>query len=139
MTLAATVLLQMSVNHGFGTDLRKLEYPDLKVVLKAIAIEIPLVTIGTGFARSAFALYIIAILGNKRSYTIALWSVMLLQLAGNIVSGVLPLSICRDARILWNPKIKTTCGDSAAVIKFAYFSSGTSPTLYPRVYIIYTN
>ncbi|OJJ57232.1 hypothetical protein ASPSYDRAFT_134175 [Aspergillus sydowii CBS 593.65] len=126
MTLAATVLLQMSVNHGFGTDLRKLEYPDLKVVLKAIAIEIPLVTIGTGFARSAFALYIIAILGNKRSYTIALWSVMLLQLAGNIVSGVLPLSICRDARILWNPNIKTTCGDSAAVIKFAYFSSAVN-------------
>ncbi|KAL4914012.1 hypothetical protein BDW62DRAFT_220344 [Aspergillus aurantiobrunneus] len=126
MTLAATVLLQMSVDHGFGTDLRQLEYPDLKVVLKAIAIEIPLVTISTGFARSAFALYIIAILGGNRTYQIMLWSVMLLQLAGNIVSGVLPLSICRNVRVLWDPTVQTTCGNSDDVIKFAYFSSSVN-------------
>ncbi|KAL4800108.1 hypothetical protein BDV19DRAFT_171533 [Aspergillus venezuelensis] len=126
MTLAATVLLQKSVDHGFGTNLTKLEEPDLKVVLKAIAIEIPLVTISTGFARSAFALYIIGILGGKRAYQIMLWSVMLLQLAGNIVSGVLPLSICDNVRVLWDMTVKTHCGDSAAVIKFAYFSSAVN-------------
>ncbi|RDW61692.1 uncharacterized protein DSM5745_10364 [Aspergillus mulundensis] len=127
MTLAATVLLQKSVDHGFGTNLQLLwGTPDLKIVLKAIAIEIPLVTISTGFARSAFALYIIAILGSKRQYQIPLWTVMLLQLAGNIVSGVLPLSICGDVRILWDATVKTHCGDSAAVIKFAYFSSAVN-------------
>ncbi|KAL4734403.1 hypothetical protein BDV11DRAFT_174819 [Aspergillus similis] len=127
MTLAATVLLQKSVEHGFGTDLELLVgTPDLKVVLKTIAIEIPLVTISTGFARSAFALYIIAILGRKRKYQIPLWTVMLLQLAGNIVSGVLPLSICKNVRILWDATVKTHCGDSAAVIKFAYFSSAVN-------------
>ncbi|KAL4899203.1 hypothetical protein BDW74DRAFT_183945 [Aspergillus multicolor] len=127
MTLAATVLLQKSVDHGFGTNLELLVgTPDLKVVLKAIAIEIPLVTISTGFARSAFALYIIAILGSKRKYQIPLWTVMLLQLAGNIVSGVLPLSICGNVRILWDATVKTHCGDSSAVIKFAYFSSAVN-------------
>ena len=127
MTLAATVMLQKSVEHGFGTNLELLVgTSDLKVVLKSIAIEIPLVTISTGFARSAFALYIIAILGSKRKYQIPLWTVMLLQLAGNIVSGVLPLSICEDVRILWDATIKTHCGDSESVIKFAYFSSGKS-------------
>jgi hypothetical protein len=124
MTLAAMVLLQQSTDHGFGTDLRLLEDDDLKVVLKSIAIEVPLVTISTGFARSAFALYLLAILGGKRNYQIALWTVMLLQLAGNIVSGVLPLSICRNPRVLWDKTVHTTCGDSEAVIKFAYFSSG---------------
>ncbi|KAL4996669.1 hypothetical protein BDV10DRAFT_202261 [Aspergillus recurvatus] len=127
MTLAATVLLQKSVEHGFGTNLELLVgTPDLKIVLKAIAIEIPLVTISTGFARSAFALYVIAILGSKRKYQIPLWTVMLLQLAGNIVSGVLPLSICEDVRILWDATVKTHCGDSNAVIKFAYFSSAVN-------------
>ncbi|KAL6230249.1 hypothetical protein BDW75DRAFT_76598 [Aspergillus navahoensis] len=127
MTLAATVLLQKSVDHGFGTNLQLLVgTPDLKIVLKAIAIEIPLVTISTGLARCAFALYVIAILGNKRKYQIPLWTVMLLQLAGNIVSGVLPLSICKDVRILWDVTVKTHCGDSDSVIKFAYFSSAVN-------------
>ncbi|KAL4778072.1 hypothetical protein BJX76DRAFT_366771 [Aspergillus varians] len=126
MTLAATVLLQMAVNHGFGTDLRKLDPPDLKVVLKSIAIQIPLVTISTGLARSGFALYIIAILGNNRMYQIILWSVMLLQLAGNIVSAILPLSICRDVRILWDPTVKTKCGSHDAIIPFAYYSSSVN-------------
>ncbi|KAL2862487.1 uncharacterized protein BJX67DRAFT_375276 [Aspergillus lucknowensis] len=126
MTVASMVLLQMSVDHGFGTDLRKLEYSDLRIVLKSVAIEVPLVTFSTGFARSAFALYLLAILGGNRRYKIALWSVMLLQLAGNIVSGVLPLSICRDVRILWDPNVKTTCGSSTAVIRFAYFSSSVN-------------
>ncbi|KAL2842636.1 hypothetical protein BJX68DRAFT_278338 [Aspergillus pseudodeflectus] len=126
MTLAAMVLLQQSTDHGFGTDLRKLEDGDLKVVLKSIAIEVPLVTFSTGFARCAFALYLLAILGGKRNYQIALWTVMLLQLAGNIVSAVLPLSICRNPRVLWDKTVHTTCGDSEAVIKFAYFSSAVN-------------
>lgn len=127
MTLAATVLLQKSVDHGFGTNLVALAETgpqDLKVVLKAIAIEIPLVTISTGFARCAFGLYILAILGRNPKYQIPLWTVMILQLAGNIVSGVLPLSICSNVRMLWDPTAQGTCGDNAAVIKFAYFSSG---------------
>ncbi|KAL3473683.1 hypothetical protein BJX99DRAFT_233120 [Aspergillus californicus] len=146
MTLAATVLLQQSADHGFGGDLTKLleEHPaDLKVVLKTIAIEVPLVTISTGFARSAFALYLLAILGGNRKYNIALWTVMLLQLAGNIVSGVLPLSICRNVRALWDPTVVTTCGSSAAVIKFAYFSSAvnTASDLFLAVFptIIFWN
>ncbi|KAI9375102.1 hypothetical protein BJX61DRAFT_495286 [Aspergillus egyptiacus] len=128
MTLAATVFLQISADHGFGTDLRTIPEEDRTVVLKAIAIEVPLVTISTGFARCAFGLYLLAILGGNRKYTIPLWSVMLLQLAGNIVSGVLPLSICRDVEALWDPVVaaRTTCGDSEAVIKFAYFSSAVN-------------
>ncbi|KAL4878070.1 hypothetical protein BJY04DRAFT_196672 [Aspergillus karnatakaensis] len=126
MTLAATVLLQRSTDHGFGTDLRELPSYEQKVVLKAIAIMIPLVTISTGFARCSFALYILAILGQNRKYVIMLWAVMLLQLAGNIVSGVLPLSICKDARILWDSSIRTTCGDTHAVLDFAYFSSAVN-------------
>ncbi|KAL4864585.1 hypothetical protein BDV12DRAFT_176022 [Aspergillus spectabilis] len=143
MTLAAMVLLQSSVDHGFGTDLRLLEDPDLKVVLKTVAIMVPLVTISTGLARSAFALYILAILGGNRKYQITLWAVMLLQLAGNIVSAVLPLSICRNVRVLWDPTVHTTCGSSDAVIKFAYFSSAvnTATDLFLAVFptIIFWN
>ncbi|KAL2823239.1 hypothetical protein BDW59DRAFT_148880 [Aspergillus cavernicola] len=143
MTLASTVLLQISVNHGFGLDLRTLEDSDLRVVLKAIAIEVPLVTISTGFARSAFVLYLLAILGGNRKYQIALWSVMLLQLAGNIVSGVLPLTICRNVNVLWDPTVHTTCGNSTAVIRFAYFSSSvnTATDLFLAVFptIIFWN
>ncbi|KAL5335613.1 hypothetical protein BJX70DRAFT_311168 [Aspergillus crustosus] len=126
MTVAAMVFLQMAVDHGFGTDLRALEASDLRTVLKSTAIEVPLVTISTGLARCAFALYILAILGNNRTYRITLWFVLILQLAANIVSGILPLCICRNPSILWDATVKTTCGDSHAVIKYAYFSSAVN-------------
>jgi hypothetical protein len=93
------------------------------LVLKYIAIQIPLVTISTGIARSSFVLYLLRILGKNKKYQIALWTSMLLQLCGNIVSAVLPLSICRNVNILWDATVKTTCGDIVAVVKFSYFSS----------------
>lgn len=74
-------------------------------------------------ARSSFVLYLCNILGRRRLFQIILWSVMVLQLAANIVSAVLPLSICDDARIIWDPTVKTTCGDQVAVVNFSYFSS----------------
>lgn len=92
-------------------------------VLKYIAIQVPLITISTGIARTAFVLYLLRILGNNKKYQIALWIAMLLQLCGNIVSAVLPLSICRNVNILWDGNVKTTCGDIVAVVKFSYFSS----------------
>lgn len=80
-------------------------------------------TISTGLARSSFILYILNIVGRKRTYKILLWVILVLQLSANIVSAVLPLSICKDARIVWDPTVKTTCGDQTAVVSFSYFSS----------------
>ena len=99
----------------------------MEAVLKAIAIEVPIVTMSTTIARCSFIIYLLAILGSNKTYRFALWFIMIWQLSGNIVSAVLPLSICRDVRILWDPTVKTTCGDSSAVIKFAYYSNSTSP------------
>lgn len=113
----------MSVQHGFGKDLGTLPIHDTELILKYIAIQIPIVTLSTTIARSSFIIYLVFVLGTNRYYQIILWVVMATQLAGNIASAVLPLSICKDVRILWNPTIKTTCGDDAAVIKFAYFSN----------------
>jgi len=96
------------------------------MVLKYIAIQVPIVTISTTIARCSFILYLLAILGNNKNYQIALWAAMLLQFAGNVVSAVLPLSICRNPRILWDPTTKTTCGDVHAVIDFAYYSNSLS-------------
>lgn len=80
-------------------------------------------TFSTTIARCSFILYLLAILGNNKQYRYALWAVMLIQLGGNIASAVLPLSICRNVNILWDPTTITTCGDVTAVIKFAYYSN----------------
>lgn len=129
-------LLTTTVKHGFGKNLKTLPLPDIELILKYISIEILLVTISTGFGRCSFILYLLHILDGVKSYRITLWTVMLFQLACNIVSAVLPLSLCRDARILWNPTIKTTCGDEASAIKFSYFSSCEFPSLDTRITII---
>ncbi|KAL4893192.1 hypothetical protein BDV59DRAFT_202156 [Aspergillus ambiguus] len=123
MTVSSTALLTLSVKNGFGSDLLSLPEENLQPVLKYIAIQVLLVTLSTGLARSSFALYLLGILGGKKVFRIVLWVALLLQLAANIVSAVLPLSICRDARVLWNAHIKTTCGDDVAVVRFSYFSS----------------
>lgn len=117
------------MNHGFGGDLTKLTKADAELVLKYIAIQIPLVTFSTTIARSGFIIYLIAVLGTNKSYKIALWVVLAIQAAGNITSAVLPLSICRDVRALWDLQaaLNTTCGDTKAVIKFAYYSNSTFP------------
>ncbi|PWY71003.1 hypothetical protein BO70DRAFT_355510 [Aspergillus heteromorphus CBS 117.55] len=123
LTIASTVCLTLCVNYGFGSDLTKLDRHDQEGVLKYIAIQVPLVTFSTGIARFSFAYYLIGILGGNKKYMIALWAAGLLQLACNIVSAVLPLSICKDVRILWDASIKTTCGNSTDVVDFSYFSS----------------
>ncbi|PYH87324.1 hypothetical protein BO71DRAFT_489662, partial [Aspergillus ellipticus CBS 707.79] len=126
LTLSSTVLLTLSVQNGFGSDLLTLPTKNVEHILKYIALEVPLVTISTGLARCSFVVYLLGILGGNKKYQIALWIAMLLQLAANIVSAVLPLSICRDDRILWNPEIKTTCGNVVAVVHFSYFSSSVN-------------
>ncbi|GAB1197826.1 hypothetical protein BDV32DRAFT_136701 [Aspergillus pseudonomiae] len=123
LAIVATVFLTLSVSHGFGKNLETLPLKDMEAVLKAIAIEVPIVTMSTTIARCSFIIYLLAILGSNKTYRFALWFIMIWQLSGNIVSAVLPLSICRDVRILWDPTVKTTCGDSSAVIKFAYYSN----------------
>lgn len=97
------------------------------LVLKYLTIQVLLVTLSAAIARSAFIVYLLMILGNNKPYKIALWLVLVVQAAGNITSAVLPLVICRDARALWDPRVAmhTTCGDTTAVIKFAYYSSCT--------------
>lgn len=115
----------MSVKHGFGTDLTKLPAADLEAVLKYIAIQIPIVTFSTTFARTAFIIYLIPLLGTNKYYQAALWVVLVIQFIGNTASAVLPLSICHNVAALWDQTaaMTTTCGDLKAVINFAYYSN----------------
>lgn len=131
LIIVSTVFLSLCVQHGFGGDLTKLPKTDSELVLKYIAIQIPLVTFSTTIARTGFIIYLLAVLGTNKNYKIALWVVLVIQAAGNIVSAVLPLSICRDVRALWDLEaaMHTTCGDTAAVIKFAYYSNSRLPEL----------
>ncbi|KAJ5933085.1 hypothetical protein N7516_007574 [Penicillium verrucosum] len=125
LAIVSTVFLTLSVKHGFGKNLDTIPPNDKQEVLKNIAIQVPIVTISTTIARSAFILYILPLLGTNKYYQAALWAVLVIQFAGNVASAVLPLSICRDVEALWDPKValSTTCGDSKAVIKFAYYSN----------------
>ncbi|KAJ5679806.1 hypothetical protein N7462_008050 [Penicillium macrosclerotiorum] len=125
LAIVSTVFLTLSIKHGFGGDLTTLNTHDQELVLKYIAIQVPIVTFSTTIARSAFIIYLLAILGTNKTYQIALWTVLAIQLAGNIVSAVLPLSICRNVAALWNKEaaLHTTCGNTDSVIKFAYFSN----------------
>ncbi|KAJ5482961.1 hypothetical protein N7539_006407 [Penicillium diatomitis] len=125
LIIVSTAFLSLSVRHGFGINLSHLEAADREAVLKYIAIQIPLVTISTTTARTAFIIYLLAVLGTNKGYRIALWVLCVIQAAGNIASAVLPLSICKDARALWSLEaaIHTTCGDVKAVINFAYYSN----------------
>ncbi|KAJ5205347.1 hypothetical protein N7491_004031 [Penicillium cf. griseofulvum] len=125
LAIVSTVFLTFSVRHGFGKNLSTVSPNDKKAVLKNIAIQVPLVTFSTTFARSAFILYILPLLGTNKYYQAALWSVLAIQFAGNAASAVLPLSICRDVAALWDPAVavSTTCGDIHAVISFAYYSN----------------
>lgn len=127
MIIVSAAFLTQSVRHGFGGDLTKLPTQDSEMVLKDIAIQVPLVTFSTTFARTGFIIYLLGVLGTNKGYVIALWVLLVIQAAGNIASAVLPLSICRDVRALWDMEaaIHTTCGDTAAVIKFAYYSNST--------------
>ncbi|OQE31635.1 hypothetical protein PENSTE_c001G04951 [Penicillium steckii] len=121
--IVSTVFLTLSVDHGFGKPLGDPFTHDTSLVLKYIAIQIPIVTLSTTIARSSFIIYLVAVLGTKRAYKILLWVILVIQLAGNIVSAVLPLSICKNVNVLWDPTVKTTCVDSRKVIQFAYFSN----------------
>ncbi|KAL5042067.1 hypothetical protein BDW71DRAFT_200862 [Aspergillus fruticulosus] len=123
LSIVSTAVLTISIRHGFGDSaLTFLPLPDVRVVLKCIAIQWPLLTMSTTIARCSFICYLLAILGSNKVHQILLWASLLLQLAANIVSAVLPLSICRNAEILWDPHIVTSCGDTTAVIKFSYFT-----------------
>lgn len=117
------VFLTLSVRHGFGSELTSLDPQDRKLVLKYINIQIMTVTLSTTSARTSFILYILSILGTKKTYQVLLWAILLIQLAGNIASAVLPLSICRDPRVIWDASVKTTCGDMSVIIPFAYFTN----------------
>lgn len=137
MSITSTVFLCLSVKYGFGQDLTKIPTHHAQLVLKYIAIQIPLVTISTGIARSSFVLYLLNILGGTKKYSITLWTVMMLQLICNIISAILPLSICRNVRILWDPTVKTSCGNVVSVVQFSYFSSCES--IYTEYYCIETD
>ncbi|GAM38536.1 hypothetical protein TCE0_033f09330 [Talaromyces pinophilus] len=130
LAIIATSFLTLCVHHGFGRNLQTMaeegHIADVQAVLKYIAIQVPIVTISTTIARCSFILYLLAILGNNKTYRYALWAVMIWQLAGNIVSAVLPLSICRNVNILWDWTVKTTCGNTVAVIQFAYYSNSAN-------------
>lgn len=124
LVIASTVFFSLSVQHGFGGPLGVPTFThDTSLVLKYIAIQIPLVTFSTTIARSAFIIYLIGVLGTNKSYKIALWVVLVIQLLGNIASAVLPLSICKNVNILWDITVQTTCGNLSAVINFAYYSN----------------
>jgi hypothetical protein len=124
LAIASTVFLTLSVRHGFGKPLGDPFTHDTSLVLKYIAIQVPLVTLSTTIARSAFIIYLVAVLGTtNKGYQIALWTVLVIQLIGNIASAVLPLSICKNVRILWDPTVRTTCGNLTAVVNFAYYSN----------------
>jgi hypothetical protein len=123
LAIASTVFLSLSVRHGFGKPLGDPFTHDTSLVLKYIAIQIPLVTLSTTIARTAFIIYLVAVLGTNKGYQIALWIVLVIQLIGNIASAVLPLSICKNVRILWDPTVETTCGNLTAVVNFAYYSN----------------
>ncbi|OKL63058.1 hypothetical protein UA08_01911 [Talaromyces atroroseus] len=123
LAISSTSFLTISVHNGFGKNLSTLQSEPLKNVLRCIAIQVPLLTISTAIARLSFSLYLLRILSINTVYRIALWTSMLLQLSSNIVSAVLPLSICRNVRILWDPSVHTTCGNVSDVVKFSYFSS----------------
>ncbi|KAJ5392775.1 hypothetical protein N7465_011749 [Penicillium sp. CMV-2018d] len=125
LAIVSTAFLTLSVKHGFGRNLDTIPPKDKQDVLKYIAIQVPIVTISTTIARSAFILYILPLLGTNKYYQAALWAVLVIQFGGNVASAVLPLSICRDVAALWDPKVAvtTTCGNMKAVIKYAYYSN----------------
>ncbi|KUM59599.1 hypothetical protein ACN42_g7545 [Penicillium freii] len=125
LAIVSTAFLTLSVKHGFGRNLNTIPPHDKQDVLKNIAIQVLLVTISTTIARSAFILYILPLLGTNKYYQAALWAVLVIQFGGNVASAVLPLSICRNAAALWDPKVAvtTTCGNMQAVIKYAYYSN----------------
>ncbi|KAJ6151514.1 hypothetical protein N7470_007111 [Penicillium chermesinum] len=123
LAIASMVLLTLSVKHGFGGNLALVRAHDRMLVLKYVSIQIATVTFSTTSARTSFILYILGLLGTKKTYLFLLWAVLLIQLGGNIASAILPLSICRDASILWDPTVKTTCGDASVIVPFAYFSN----------------
>ncbi|KAL3462649.1 integral membrane protein [Aspergillus heterothallicus] len=122
ISLVSTAFLTISIQHGFGSNLRIAPLSDVKTVLKCFAIQWPLMTMSTSIARCSFICYLLAILGSNRTHQILLWATLLLQLAVNIVSAVLPTSICRNPAILWDQHVDTSCGDTTAVIKFSYFT-----------------
>ncbi|EAW08571.1 uncharacterized protein ACLA_033070 [Aspergillus clavatus NRRL 1] len=129
LSIVSTVFLSLCVKNGFGKNLNVVKETDphgVMLVLKYLTVQVSAITFSTTIARCSFILYLLAILGNNRKYQIALWVAMLLQLAGNIVSALLPLTICRDVRILWDETVQTTCGNGVAVVRFAYYSNSAN-------------
>ncbi|KAL4751908.1 hypothetical protein BDW72DRAFT_192419 [Aspergillus terricola var. indicus] len=122
LSIVSTVFLTISIRRGFGSNLRVAPLGDVQMIMKCIAIQWPLLTMSTTIARCSFIWYLLAILGSNRVHEILLWTSLFLQLAANIVSAVLPMSICRNPEVLWDSHVVTTCGDTVAVVKFSYFT-----------------
>ncbi|KAJ5173704.1 uncharacterized protein N7500_001635 [Penicillium coprophilum] len=125
LEIVSTVFLTLSVKHGFGKNLNTVPSGDKQAVLRNIAVQVPIITFSTTFARCAFILYLIPLIETNKYYQAALWTFLAIQLAGNTTSAVLPISICRNVTALWDAAAAaaTTCGDSRAVIRFAYYSN----------------
>ncbi|KAJ5151455.1 uncharacterized protein N7482_010707 [Penicillium canariense] len=125
LIIVSTVFLTLSVKHGFGSNLLNLDTQDQQLVLKYILFQVTLVTFSTTIARSAFIIYLLAVLSTNKAYVIVLWILLFIQAAGNIVAAVLPLTICRNVAAMWSIEaaMDTTCGDTGDVINFAYYSN----------------
>ncbi|KAJ0418691.1 hypothetical protein BJY00DRAFT_287251 [Aspergillus carlsbadensis] len=133
LSLTSTAFLTISIDHGFGGDLRTGRLSDVQMVLKCIAIQWPLLTMSTTLARCSFICYLAAILASNRVHQVLLWATLSLQLAANIVSAVLPTTICRNVEVLWKQHVVTSCGDTTAVIKFSYFTGSLTCPSLPRM------
>ncbi len=124
LAVIAAGLLSVAVHFGLGQDLDTLEMNDRKPALKYTAIQVPMFTLSSAAARSSFMLYLLAILTVNQKSRTALWVTLFFQISCNVVSAVLPLTICRDVRVLWDTTVTTTCGDATAVLRFTYFAGG---------------
>ncbi|KAJ5895689.1 hypothetical protein N7495_007380 [Penicillium taxi] len=123
LAIIGCVFLTLCVQNGFGQNLETLPAHNRKIVLQYLtAVQVPVVTLSTTIARSAFIIYLLGILGTNKTIRLMLWAILFIQLIGNIASSILPLVICHDIRILWET-VETTCGNLNSVIQFAYYSN----------------
>ncbi|OJJ71859.1 hypothetical protein ASPBRDRAFT_126371 [Aspergillus brasiliensis CBS 101740] len=140
LALAASVMINLAIAHGYGRHFQYLSRADQVLALKYYTSFQCLSIIATGAGRAAFTLYLLNILRQERYLGWILWFIFALQIIINIVSVATILAQCQNIDSLWDAHVDTACWDPNVERIYGYVqcSINTTSDLFLAVFPTYT-
>lgn len=115
-------MVTLAVSHGFGRHARDVTEPDAPQIIMYDYLAQAFGFGGGTLGRIAFIVFIVGILGIKRSHRIILWCLVALQLIINFVFVLIILIQCSGhASAIWANPGKAKCWDFRVQSYYGYF------------------